>query len=401
MDVLFQLNNYRHIPHISGLADQVDAIRSKLAQQIISDFHDALEGPNAKHTLPNDQLRLFAEACLVVNALEPKVKNDLLEWFINSELSEYIALFQENEDIAWLDKIDKRYTWLKKHLLDFEERCGRMFPPEWEVSECITVKFCNITSKELAKVMANRSHEINVKLLLFAIGKTSAFESLLAQRFLGITVSDPDKQDNGQKIHPFAGLISSCFEPYLNIYIEAQDSNLNQLINQFVDEQQKSQKQELTKSEILASSGILFTQYKNCLVQCVQLSKRQPLVSLSLTFQKYLREYAHKVLQNNLPRIGSTMSAMSTISNAATGASGGVSVLSAATSAAGLLQSFLKEGEASKFTKSELLQVCSILITANYCLETTQQLEKKLQEKVDSNYVNKINMSAEQDLFSK
>jgi hypothetical protein len=90
------------------------------------------------------------------------------------------------------------------------------------------------------------------------------------------------------------------------------------------------------------------------------------------------------------------VSLSTTITNAANTPGG---VLSAASSAAGLLQSFLKEGEAKIFTKSELCQVCNILLTANYCLETTQQLEKKLQEKVEQTLVDKINMNAELDIF--
>jgi hypothetical protein len=43
----------------------------------------------------------------------------------------------------------------------------------------------------------------------------------------------------------------------------------------------------------------------------------------------------------------------------------------------------------------------SILITAEYCLETTQQLEEKLKEKVDPHLADKINLSQEQDMFHK
>jgi len=37
----------------------------------MSDFHEAFEGPNAKHFTPSRQL---AEACLVVSVLSPRVK---------------------------------------------------------------------------------------------------------------------------------------------------------------------------------------------------------------------------------------------------------------------------------------------------------------------------------------
>jgi hypothetical protein len=72
-------------------------------------------------------------------------RRDLLKWFIGLQLAEYCHLFQENQDTAWLDKIDRRYVWLKRHLLEFEDKFGPMFPPGWEVSERIAVEFCHIT----------------------------------------------------------------------------------------------------------------------------------------------------------------------------------------------------------------------------------------------------------------
>lgn len=43
---------------------------------------------------------------------------------------------------------------------------------------------------ELAKVMRTRAKEIEVKLLLFAIQRTTNFEGVLAKRFSGCTLSD-------------------------------------------------------------------------------------------------------------------------------------------------------------------------------------------------------------------
>lgn len=123
------------------------------------------------------------------------MKRDLLKWFVNLQLQEYHHLFQETEDTAWLDKIDKRYAWIKRHLLEFEDRLGNMFPQNWEVSERIAVQFCHDTREALSKIMAKRKNEIDVKLLLYAIQKTSAFENLLSRRFIGVTLDDNlDKQ---------------------------------------------------------------------------------------------------------------------------------------------------------------------------------------------------------------
>ncbi|CDQ78120.1 unnamed protein product [Oncorhynchus mykiss] len=51
---------------------------------------------------------------------------------------------------------------------------------------CVSVS----SRTELAKVMRTRAKEIEVKLLLFAIQRTTNFEGLLAKRFSGCTLTD-------------------------------------------------------------------------------------------------------------------------------------------------------------------------------------------------------------------
>ncbi|GIY89182.1 vacuolar protein sorting-associated protein 53 homolog [Caerostris extrusa] len=386
-NVLDHFQKYMSIPQIARLADKSQSIKAELTEQITNDFHNAFAGPNSKNFTANQQL---AEACLVVSILEPKVKRELLKWFVSIQLSEYSHLFQETQDIAWLDKIEKRYAWLKKNLVAFEEKFGHMFPPDWEMSEHIAVEFCHITRKELGKIMLSRKTEINVQLLLFAIQKTTNFEALLAKRFSGVTLdstllhqfvkkegpnpfeepddNNPFKEDlkkESESINsesnttestavvqvknPFQGIISRCFEPHLNIYVEYQDRNLAQLMDGFVEDMQKAElpKPEIARANVLPTCADLFVFYKKCLVQCSQLSIGHPLLALTSVFKKYLREYANRVLQNSLPKVGNNAPS------------------------ANLIQSLLKEGE----------------------------LEGKLKEKVDPTLANQINLLSEQDVF--
>lgn len=110
------------------------------------------------------------------------------------------------------------------------------------------------------------------------------------------------------KPSPFANLIGKCFEPYLSIYIESLDRNLADLMDKFVSDS-KTQPPGAKDfdgiegpSSVLSSCADLFVFYKKCMLQCTQLSTGSIMLSLAETFQKYLREYALKVLQNNLPK---------------------------------------------------------------------------------------------------
>uniref|UniRef100_A0A5F9DCY6 VPS53 subunit of GARP complex n=1 Tax=Oryctolagus cuniculus TaxID=9986 RepID=A0A5F9DCY6_RABIT len=181
--------------------------------------------------------------------------------------------------------------------------------------------------------------------------------------------------------NPFHGLVSKCFEPHLYVYIESQDKNLGELIDRFVADFKAQGPPKPNTDEggaVLPSCADLFVYYKKCMVQCSQLSTGEPMIALTTIFQKYLREYAWKILSGNLPKT--------------TTSSGGLTISS-------LLKE--KEGsEAAKFTLEELCLLCSILSTAEYCLATTQQLEEKLKEKVDVSLTERINLTGEMDTFS-
>lgn len=57
-------------------------------------------------------------------------------------------------------------------------------------------------------------------------------------------------------------------------------------------------------------------------------------------------------------------------------------------------------GSGSTYTAGEICQVCGVLATAEYCLETVLQLETKLKEKVSSPALqDQITFSAELDVF--
>uniref|UniRef100_A0AAX7TSG8 Vacuolar protein sorting-associated protein 53 homolog n=1 Tax=Astatotilapia calliptera TaxID=8154 RepID=A0AAX7TSG8_ASTCA len=335
VNVLEHFHKYMGIPQIRQLSERVKAAQSELGTQILADFEEAFPSQGSKR--PGGPSNVLRDACLVANVLDPRIKQEIIKKFIRQHLSEYLVLFQENQDVAWLDKIDRRYAWIKRQLLDYEEKYGRMFPEEWCMTERIAVEFCHITRAELAKVMRTRAKEIEVKLLLFAIQRTTNFEGLLAKRFTGCTLTDvpgqkrPDspldptnpflEDEPGEEAgtekdedltkpkkpkapdNPFHGIVSKCFEPHLYVYIESQDKNLGELIDRFVADFRAQGPPKAGTEEggaVLPSCADLFVYYKKCMVQCSQLSTGEPMIALTTIFQKFLREYAWKILSGNL-----------------------------------------------------------------------------------------------------
>lgn len=397
-EVMTYFENYSDIPQIKSLSDEVKMIHAELAEQINHDFREAFS--NTKSAIPSKQLQ---QACLVVSVLKPSIKKELLHWFVDLQLEEYNHLFQETEDTAWLDKIDRRYAWLKRHLLDFEDKLGNMFPQNWEVSERIAVRFSYKTRDDLTKIMAKRKQEIDVKLLLYAIQKTTAFENLLGRRFTGVTILEEKGQsmpENGDYPSVFEGIIGKCFVPHLEIYIESVDSNLAELLDRFLTDEKSGKPTESTETQasILPSCPDLFVFYKKSMIQCNQLDKGKTMLNLAVIFQKYLNLYAEKLLINQLPKLES----QSTIGSSVQQLTRDIQKMSTS----GLIQNFsylLKEGESAiKLNKDEQAKICCILTTAEYCQETTQQLAEKLKEKIEpASLAEQIDFTREQDHFQK
>lgn len=242
--------------------------------------------------------------------------------------------------------------------------------------------------------MSRRRTEIDVKLLLFSINKTSQFEDLLGKRFSGCTLSesgtssqanskdksaksfqpDRDTQPDNESFNgdeslmpissPFRNLIGHSFLPYLDIYTDSIDRNLNDLIEKFL---QVAKQQSVVAS--LESCAELFIFYKKSLVQCTQLSNGKTMFDLVLVYKKYLRDYAIKVLENQTPKVSIAPNASISTS---------MSLLKQKdfqhlqTAANQVIHSFLKEGEIARYTRDERILICKILTTSGeffYCFD--------------------------------
>lgn len=410
--MLEHFQKYMAVPQVKELADQTHQIRKELCEQVVSDFKEWMVGGSSQGQAGGTQIR---DLCRVVSVLDPQVKTELSGWFVQRQLAEYLVLFEDTQDSAWLDKIDQRYQWFRSRLVDFEHKSEQLFPEDWDMGRRLTVEFCTTTKDMLEKIMKKRLAELDFKLLLFAIQRTVHFEGLLCKRFpapkipltnrdsnpiAGTGISRPLKDYHPQgptleegtekpqrRISQFAGMISRVFEGYLYIYVQAQDRNLNDFLDQCVSQfredghPDRPRRQLSITAQPLPSSGRLFLFFKQTILQVNEISNdpKKLLSEVAPVFKKYLREYANRCLTAFLPKINASQ----------------------VSSTAGLIQSLLKEGDVPRMSEDEQFLTCCILATAEFCSETAKQLEEKLKERVgsESTYQTSVQMSGEQELF--
>lgn len=83
VEVNQHFQQFTEISHIQTLSNKVAQIQQELSAQINEDFRNAFgANPNA----PKMSIGQLTDACRVVSVLDPRVKRDLLKWFIG-ELS--------------------------------------------------------------------------------------------------------------------------------------------------------------------------------------------------------------------------------------------------------------------------------------------------------------------------
>ncbi|XAR48300.1 hypothetical protein NMG60_11031066 [Bertholletia excelsa] len=397
---------YRDIPKITELREKFKNIKQILKSHVFSDFSSLGTG---KETEESNLLQQLADACLVVDALEPSVREELVKNFCSRELTSYQQIF-EGAELAKLDKTERRYAWIKRRLRTNEE-IWKIFPPSWHVPYLLCIQFCKLTRTQIVEILNNLKEKPDVGTLLLALQRTLEFEEELAEKFGGgtrdretgidleesggdeknHTVSDirkkyekklavhqgsekEEKDGNKELSVPgagfnFQGIISSCFEPHLTVYVELEEKTLMENLEKLVQEETWDI-EEGSQTSILSSSMQVFLIIRRSLKRCSALTKNQTLFNLFKVFQRILKAYATKLFAR-LPK-------------------GGSGIVAAATG---------MDGQIKTSDRDERV-ICYIINTAEYCHKTSGELAENVSKIIDPQLAEGVDMSEVQDEFS-
>ncbi|TKY72315.1 Vacuolar protein sorting-associated protein 53 A [Spatholobus suberectus] len=398
---------YRDILKIIELREKFKNIKQILKSHVFSDFSSLGTG---KETEETNLLQQLSDACLVVDALEPSVREELVNNFCNRELTSYEQIF-EGAELAKLDKTERRYAWIKRRMRSNEE-IWKIFPSSWHVSYRLCILFCKKTRKQLEDILANLKEKPDVGTLLLALQRTLEFEDELAEKFGGGTQNreigneieeigrgtnsssnaldirkkyekklaahqggDSEEKDGSKDLavpgagFNFRGIISSCFEPHLTVYVELEEKTLMESLEKLVQEETWDI-EEGSQGSVLSSSMQLFLIIKRSLKRCSALTKNQTLFNLFKVFQRVLKAYATKLFAR-LPK-------------------GGTGIVAAATG---------MDGQIKTSDRDERV-ICYIVNSAEYCHKTAGELAESVSKIIDSQFTDGVDMSEVQDEFS-
>ncbi|KAF2353495.1 Vps53-like N-terminal [Trinorchestia longiramus] len=402
--------NYSHVQVVEDQINysHVQVVESQLAleQQILADFKSS----SASLSAPSHQL---AEACLVANVLDRRVRKSIIDQVLEHQLAEYKAVFAGSERDGWLSSVDLRRKWFLRAAVEFDKTLAQMFPPNWKLTQAMVLRPGDVDSTTL--LQAHRLLSDMESLIIQKYGTTFTYDDLLEstgdqtpkspEGGVGKPVTTPTSpvhstsrtHDNvlptaasadgtstpggdtgtgtGTVPSPYDGAITSCFLPYLHIYLNTVDKRLGEQLERFMAavKTYSFDRVEEEESNVMPCCGELFTLYKNMLVEYLRISMSgYGLPNLITVFQRRLREFATRVLREALPQasqqgFGTLPKDMKDIS----------AIISQ-------VQSLLvrEGGESLRLSsEEEVRKVCSVLVSAEYCAHMTNKLQAKLGEK--------------------
>ncbi|KAI7665025.1 hypothetical protein D0864_13920 [Hortaea werneckii] len=359
IQLMAHFKSYRSIDQIAALSRNVGDVQRELLEQVCEDFELAF----AKGEVQQKR-GMLSEACQVMDALGEHARVRLITWYCNTQLREYRQVFRGNDEAGSLDNISRRYSWFNRMLKTYDAEHASIFPQHWRVNEMLTNSFCESTREDYKGILQRSMRRTDgqppdVNLLLSCLQETLDFEHSLERRFAAdssrssmdtITSGISDKRPT----HGFTQAISEAFEPYLSIWVESQDKQLASLIPKYRTQPVKPSDEEFHNQLVTPSSTELFHQYRITFAQCAKLSTGSRLLELSQTFAKYLDAYSQQVLFFYLSQ-----------------KTGGPSIEDAVV----------------------------ILNTADYCYQTTTQLEDRIKQRIDDEFKDKVDMQNQADAF--
>ncbi|GAB7364457.1 hypothetical protein MBLNU230_g4997t1 [Neophaeotheca triangularis] len=365
LQLMAHFRSYRSVEQIAALSRNVAELQRELLEQVCEDFEVVF----AKGEV-GAKRAMLAEACGVVDALGEHARARVVNWYCNTQLREYRRVFRGNEEAGGLDNIGRRYSWFLRLLKTFETEHAGVFPRDWRVDEQLANAFCEGTREDykgiLQRSMRGQDGKApDVGLLLGCLQETLDFEHALERRFAqaagesrrsSLETTTSSSGVGEERRQGFSQAISEAFEPYLSLWVESQDRQLGSLIPKYREQPIRNPDEEFHAQLVVPSSTELFHHYRITLAQCAKLSTGGRLLELTTTFAKYLDAYSQQVL-------------------------------------------FHFFGEKSGSQGPSVEDTVIILNTADYCYQTTNQLEEKIRLRIDEELREKVDFQSQADSF--
>eukprot|EP00762_Andalucia_godoyi_P002399 ANDGO_02798.mRNA.1 Vacuolar protein sorting-associated protein 53 A len=427
---------YAHIPKIKDMDDTVKNLKGKLEKSVFDEFVQLdLDGTEGMATVTPQ----IQGACEVIDAFGPSVRKKFIKWFVELQLRSYQMEFGR----SGLSETENRFMYCQRKLRAMAGSIESVFPVEWCVPQEFAVEFCLETRKQLENALRKEENNMDVTLFMKVLRKTIEFEKQIQVKFSrdaqkpldgidDISIDpnvDPhsaagirqkhlirkkkealekERREKGananksmaeanateeirqlQQAYRYTGLISSCFEPFLRIYIEQEERSMMDMLSSVLSQETWKADQSV-KLRVLSSSVDTFMSIKQSLERCAAFSRGATMSELTKVFQQTLFEYSD-ALRSRIPNphpihkdsMATKLKDIMTLN-----------------SGNNIDEDEDRLTEELRLDKDGIEELCYILNTADYCYNTTASLAESILRKIEDSYQKDIDYTPQQEMFN-
>jgi len=393
---------FKDIPKIEALKVSVEESKRLLEESIIEDFK---RFSMSSEKLETEALENLQAACVVIDVLGEHAAKSLAEWISKKQLEAFVMIFDVPSEPIHFENFEKRYSWLRRQLQKLMTSFGPIFPKSWNIPGRICLDFSNLAHKHLLKLLSDLRDQklLDVQLLIRVLQRTIAFEEELDHYYSKVGVVqlyydlDPDKFDDSgdpnsseltkrqfrdkkleqelltkqgddtPKAKPmsfsavprnmkFKGLISKAFWGFMSIYVELERQNFTKLIDK-INREEEWFVSEVKEDRRLSGSDEFFLYIKKSLERCAKFENRKVTFDVYVEYKRGVRLYAD-LLHDKIPK---------------------------------------KADNSVMLKREEMILLCLIVNTCQYCIEVIPSLQESIIKHVDSALQTRVVFEEESD----
>jgi hypothetical protein len=413
---MIHFEKYKHITIIYDLNNRIEQIREFLTRKIKKMFHELSQNidtvADAELALPSipGGLKTIAESCLVVDSLGPIVKRQLLDDFVQVQLTSYENLFGPNREHCTLNDMERRWAWFKRLLKYIESKFKTIFPTHWRIQLRLCLEFIERTKMHLISLLTEYENQenSNVDILLKALNSSLRFEREMGDKFnllkelkesqakdeakakakaeemetqkrlkkddkLLYIPTDHDAENTldeaesgflGLAHAAISGGLSGVFDKFLGSYVNYERQQLEEMLLTV------SSAEDVTSNEgssqgnlnVYGSSTNMFLFIKKGIARCTTLSTGITFLQLTDEFKQCLVQYI-EILKKRCP------------------------------------QEIPGNPPVFRLPPNGEITMAYIINTGEYCADVVPQLQQMIQQKILPNLANKVDLNEEVDAF--
>eukprot|EP01062_Namystynia_karyoxenos_P045751 TRINITY_DN3407_c0_g2_i1.p1 TRINITY_DN3407_c0_g2~~TRINITY_DN3407_c0_g2_i1.p1 ORF type:complete len:977 (+),score=327.09 TRINITY_DN3407_c0_g2_i1:96-3026(+) len=338
------------------LAQRLESQKERLLRATKGEFRDDLFDDQVQHPT-------LESATRIVDVIGGNSREDACKDIIGTQMRLYSRAFPRGSDDARMERMEKRFVWLRRRLKYYDDELAGAIPRSWGIPVSLCTEFCDATRTSMASLLEEQSRQgqkLNVEILVRVMQKTMEFEKELAKRVQKYTArggvspaagssgaaaaaarykrvrhEDPEGAPAGDDENPPKFSICSAFESCMEHYVQHEDNQMGKFLEELS-----------IVEEVPASDGVVaafpntidvFFYIKDSLMRCSSFCNAETLVSMFNVWVKHLCAYAQR-LEAHIP---------------------------------------------THSYEGALRLVCLIVNTADYCQETAGKVAEELRAKVE------------------